>query len=182
MLAAGGLRSGRPPLQPRVQVEERGLQRGDFSLWLRPARRADAGEYRAAVHLRDRSVACRLRLRVGQASSRWGWAAGSGAGAGRRGPRRPGGRKGRRGGVCAYQDAPWAPPESPQKGSGRGWGAEWKGPPEKYVCGERTLWRDCLTPGAPLLHPHWECQGGGGEAPLGWGAGCRARVTHFRHL
>ncbi|XP_034501974.1 lymphocyte activation gene 3 protein isoform X2 [Ailuropoda melanoleuca] len=68
MLAAGGLRSGRPPLQPRVQVEERGLQRGDFSLWLRPARRADAGEYRAAVHLRDRSVACRLRLRVGQAS------------------------------------------------------------------------------------------------------------------
>ncbi|XP_034884238.1 lymphocyte activation gene 3 protein isoform X1 [Mirounga leonina] len=68
MLAAGGLRSGRPPLQPRVQLDERGLQRGDFSLWLRPARRADAGEYRAAVHLRDRSLACRLRLRVGQAS------------------------------------------------------------------------------------------------------------------
>ncbi|XP_054363184.1 lymphocyte activation gene 3 protein isoform X3 [Mirounga angustirostris] len=68
MLAAGGLRSGRPPLQPRVQLDERGLQRGDFSLWLRPARRADAGEYRAAVHLRDRSLTCRLRLRVGQAS------------------------------------------------------------------------------------------------------------------
>ncbi|XP_041592477.1 lymphocyte activation gene 3 protein [Vulpes lagopus] len=68
MRAPGGLRSGRPPLQPRVQLEERGLQRGDFSLWLRPAQRADAGEYRAAVHLRDRSLACRLRLRVGQAS------------------------------------------------------------------------------------------------------------------
>ncbi|XP_004413971.1 PREDICTED: lymphocyte activation gene 3 protein [Odobenus rosmarus divergens] len=68
MRAAGGLRSGRPPLQPRVQLDERGLQRGDFSLWLRPARRADAGEYSAAVHLRDRSLACRLRLRVGQAS------------------------------------------------------------------------------------------------------------------
>lgn len=98
MLAPGGLRSGRPPLQPRVRLEERGLQRGDFSLWLRPARRADAGDYRAAVHLRDRSLACSLRLRVGQASSRWGRAAGSGAGgaeAGRRCPRRPGGRKGR---------------------------------------------------------------------------------------
>lgn len=68
MLAPGGLRSGRPPLQPRVRLEERGLQRGDFSLWLRPARRADAGDYRAAVHLRDRSLACSLRLRVGQAS------------------------------------------------------------------------------------------------------------------
>ncbi|XP_036108845.1 lymphocyte activation gene 3 protein, partial [Molossus molossus] len=67
-LAPGGLRSGRPPLQPRVQLEERGLQRGDFSLWLRPARRADAGEYRAAVSLRDLALTCRLRLRVGQAS------------------------------------------------------------------------------------------------------------------
>lgn len=35
-VAPGGLRSGRLPLQPRVQLEERGLQRGDFSLWLRP--------------------------------------------------------------------------------------------------------------------------------------------------
>ncbi|XP_034791138.2 lymphocyte activation gene 3 protein isoform X4 [Pan paniscus] len=65
----GGLRSGRLPLQPRVQLDERGRQRGDFSLWLRPARRADAGEYRAAVHLRDRALSCRLRLRLGQASS-----------------------------------------------------------------------------------------------------------------
>ncbi|KAL4697917.1 hypothetical protein H8957_001145 [Semnopithecus entellus] len=64
----GGLRSGRLPLQPRVQLDERGRQRGDFSLWLRPARRADAGEYRATVHLRDRALSCRLRLRVGQAS------------------------------------------------------------------------------------------------------------------
>lgn len=79
-LAPGGLRSGRPPLQPRMQLEERGFQRGDFSLWLRPARRADAGEYRAIVSLRDRAavrsrdhaLSCRLHLRVGQASSRWG--------------------------------------------------------------------------------------------------------------
>ncbi|KAF6339644.1 lymphocyte activating 3 [Rhinolophus ferrumequinum] len=75
-LAPGGLRSGRLPLQPRVQLEERGFQRGDFSLWLRPARRADAGEYRAFVSLRDRAavrsrnhaLSCRLHLRVGQAS------------------------------------------------------------------------------------------------------------------
>lgn len=67
-LTPGGLRLGRPPLQPRVQLEERSLQRGDFSLWLRPARRTDAGEYSAAVQLRDRALACRLRLRVGQAS------------------------------------------------------------------------------------------------------------------
>ncbi|KAM5254883.1 lymphocyte activation gene 3 protein [Hipposideros larvatus] len=75
-LAPGGLRSGRPPLQPRVQLEERGFQRGDFSLWLRPARRADAGEYRAIVSLRERAalssrdhaLVCRLHLRVGQAS------------------------------------------------------------------------------------------------------------------
>ncbi|XP_072810771.1 lymphocyte activation gene 3 protein isoform X2 [Vicugna pacos] len=67
-LAPGGLRIGRPPLQPRVQLEERRVQRGDFSLWLRPARRADAGEYRAAVLLGDRALACRLRLRVGQAA------------------------------------------------------------------------------------------------------------------
>ncbi|KAK2101532.1 Lymphocyte activation protein 3 protein [Saguinus oedipus] len=65
-VAPGGLRSGRLPLQPRVQLEERGRQRGDFSLWLRPARRADAGEYRAAVHLRDRTLSCHLRLRVGR--------------------------------------------------------------------------------------------------------------------
>ncbi|XP_005378882.1 PREDICTED: lymphocyte activation gene 3 protein [Chinchilla lanigera] len=68
-VAPGGLRSGRLPLQPRVQLDERGLQRGDFSLWLRPALRADAGEYHAAVRLlRDRALTCRLRLRVGQAS------------------------------------------------------------------------------------------------------------------
>uniref|UniRef100_G1T0T9 Lymphocyte activation gene 3 protein n=1 Tax=Oryctolagus cuniculus TaxID=9986 RepID=G1T0T9_RABIT len=67
-VAPGGLRSGRLPLQPRVQLDERGLQRGDFSLWLRPAQRADAGEYRAAVRLGDRALVCRLRLRVGQAS------------------------------------------------------------------------------------------------------------------
>ncbi|KAB1254462.1 Lymphocyte activation gene 3 protein [Camelus dromedarius] len=67
-LAPGGLRIGRQPLQPRVQLEERRVQRGDFSLWLRPARRADAGEYRAAVLLGDRALACRLRLRVGQAA------------------------------------------------------------------------------------------------------------------
>ncbi|XP_054430729.1 lymphocyte activation gene 3 protein-like [Pteronotus mesoamericanus] len=63
----GGLRSGRPPLQPRVKLEERGFQRGDFSLWLRPALRTDAGEYSAAVNLKDRALTCRLRLRVGQA-------------------------------------------------------------------------------------------------------------------
>ncbi|XP_055962846.1 lymphocyte activation gene 3 protein [Sorex fumeus] len=71
-LTPGGVRSGKQPLQPRVQLRQRDLQRGDFSLWLSPARRADAGEYRASVSLRDRrghrSVACRLRLRVGQAS------------------------------------------------------------------------------------------------------------------
>lgn len=68
-VAPGGLRSGRLPLQPRVQLDERGLQRGDFSLWLRPALRADAGEYHAAVRLlRDRALSCRVRLRVGQAS------------------------------------------------------------------------------------------------------------------
>uniref|UniRef100_A0A8C4PR32 Lymphocyte activation gene 3 protein n=1 Tax=Equus asinus asinus TaxID=83772 RepID=A0A8C4PR32_EQUAS len=67
-LATGGLLSGRLPLPPHVQLAERGLQRGDFSLWLRPAGRADAGEYRAAVRLRDRVLPCRLRLRVGQAS------------------------------------------------------------------------------------------------------------------
>ncbi|XP_036312676.1 lymphocyte activation gene 3 protein [Pipistrellus kuhlii] len=69
-LGRGGLRSGRPPLQPRVQLEERRLQRGDFSLWLRPAQRTDAGLYHATVYLRDRDrpVTCRLRLRLGQAS------------------------------------------------------------------------------------------------------------------
>ncbi|XP_037702848.1 lymphocyte activation gene 3 protein isoform X1 [Choloepus didactylus] len=67
-VALGGLRSGRQPLQPRVQLAEPGLRRGDFSLWLRPARRADAGEYSAAVRLRDRSLSCRLRLSVGRAS------------------------------------------------------------------------------------------------------------------
>uniref|UniRef100_A0A8D2JP95 Lymphocyte activation gene 3 protein n=1 Tax=Sciurus vulgaris TaxID=55149 RepID=A0A8D2JP95_SCIVU len=67
-VAPGGLRSGRLPLQPRFQLEERGLQRGDFSLWLRPVLRADAGEYYAAVRLRDRTLACHLRLRVGQGS------------------------------------------------------------------------------------------------------------------
>ncbi|XP_058511784.1 lymphocyte activation gene 3 protein isoform X2 [Ochotona princeps] len=65
----GGLRSGRLPLQPRVRLEERGLQRGDFSLWLRPAQRADAGKYSAVVSLGGRHFNCRLRLRVGQASS-----------------------------------------------------------------------------------------------------------------
>ncbi|KAI4586268.1 hypothetical protein MJG53_004055 [Ovis ammon polii x Ovis aries] len=67
-LAPGGLRIGKLPLQPRVQLEEMGLQRGDFSLWLRPARRADAGEYHAAVRFGNRALACRLRLRVGQAA------------------------------------------------------------------------------------------------------------------
>ncbi|GAB1291284.1 Lymphocyte activation gene 3 protein [Apodemus speciosus] len=67
-VAPGGLRSGRQPLHPRVQLEERGLQRGDFSLWLRPAQRADEGEYHAFVRLPDRALSCSLRLRVGQAS------------------------------------------------------------------------------------------------------------------
>lgn len=67
-LAPGGLRIGRPPLQSRVRLEEMGLQRGDFSLWLRPARRADAGEYHAAVRFGNRALACSLRLRVGQAA------------------------------------------------------------------------------------------------------------------
>lgn len=79
-LAPGGLRIGKLPLQPRVQLEEMGLQRGDFSLWLRPARRADAGEYHAAVRFGNRALACRLRLRVGQAAGRWGPDAGSEAG------------------------------------------------------------------------------------------------------
>lgn len=83
-LAPGGLRSGRPPLQSRMKLEERGLQRGDFSLWLRPARRADAGEYSAAVYLKNRSLTCRLRLRVGQAWGRWG--RGEGRQSGRRAP------------------------------------------------------------------------------------------------
>lgn len=103
-LGRGGLRSGRPPLQPRVQLEERRLQRGDFSLWLRPAQRADAGLYHATVYLRDRDrpVTCRLRLRLGQASSRWGWGRGEGRGlgAGRRVPD-AGPRAGRAGpGLC----------------------------------------------------------------------------------
>ncbi|XP_037016352.2 lymphocyte activation gene 3 protein isoform X2 [Artibeus jamaicensis] len=68
-LAPGGLRSGRPPLQSRMKLEDRGLQRGDFSLWLRPARLADAGEYSATVNLKNRALTCRLRLRVGRA---WG--------------------------------------------------------------------------------------------------------------
>lgn len=101
-LTPGGLRSGRPPLQPRVQLEDRGLQRGDFSLWLRPVRRADAGEYHAAVNLRDRAAVrprdhaldCRLRLRVGQASSRWGQNEGRRAGRRTPGSSPPGGRKG----------------------------------------------------------------------------------------
>ncbi|KAK7798224.1 hypothetical protein U0070_021754 [Myodes glareolus] len=67
-VAPGGLRSGRLPLQTRVQLDERRLQRGDFSLWLRPARRADAGEYHATVRFSDRTLFCHLRLRVGQAS------------------------------------------------------------------------------------------------------------------
>ncbi|KAM9230196.1 lymphocyte activation gene 3 protein [Dugong dugon] len=67
-VAPGGLRSGRQPLQPRVQVAERDLQRGDFSLWLRPARRADAGEYRATVRFRNHALSCHLCLRVGQGS------------------------------------------------------------------------------------------------------------------
>ncbi|XP_030743106.1 lymphocyte activation gene 3 protein [Echinops telfairi] len=67
-VAPGGLRSGQLPLQPRVQLATHSLQRGDFSLWLRPARRSDAGEYSATVTLRDRAFACRLRLRVGQAA------------------------------------------------------------------------------------------------------------------
>ncbi|XP_053410539.1 lymphocyte activation gene 3 protein isoform X3 [Nycticebus coucang] len=69
IVAPGGLRSGRLLLQPRVQLEERSLQRGDFSLWLRPVRRTDAGEYRATVRLKERAFTCRLRLLVGQASS-----------------------------------------------------------------------------------------------------------------
>ncbi|XP_052576370.1 lymphocyte activation gene 3 protein isoform X3 [Peromyscus californicus insignis] len=68
-VAPGGLRSGRLPMHPRVQLEERGLQRGDFSLWLRPALRADAGGYHAVVRFPDRTLSCHLRLRVGQASS-----------------------------------------------------------------------------------------------------------------
>lgn len=79
-MAPGGLRSGRQPLNPHAQLEERGLQRGDFSLWLRPARRADAGEYHATVRLPDRALSCSLRLRVGQASSRWGGTKGEGLG------------------------------------------------------------------------------------------------------
>ncbi|XP_052576369.1 lymphocyte activation gene 3 protein isoform X2 [Peromyscus californicus insignis] len=67
-VAPGGLRSGRLPMHPRVQLEERGLQRGDFSLWLRPALRADAGGYHAVVRFPDRTLSCHLRLRVGQAS------------------------------------------------------------------------------------------------------------------
>ncbi|XP_021080360.1 lymphocyte activation gene 3 protein [Mesocricetus auratus] len=67
-VAPGGLRSGRLPLHPRVQLEERGLRRGDFSLWLRPALRADAGEYHAVVRFPDLTLSCHLRLRIGQAS------------------------------------------------------------------------------------------------------------------
>ncbi|KAL6032310.1 hypothetical protein STEG23_026266 [Scotinomys teguina] len=55
-------------MHSRVQLEERGLQHGDFSLWLRPALRADAGEYHAVVRFPDRTLSCHLRLRVGQAS------------------------------------------------------------------------------------------------------------------
>lgn len=117
-LAPGGLRVGRPPLQPHVQLDERGLQRGDFSLWLRPARRADAGEYHAALRLGDRALACRLRLRVGQAAGRCGGVGGTeggtGLGGGRPISRRPGGRKGCAEAACASKDAPQALPESPE--------------------------------------------------------------------
>uniref|UniRef100_H0XLC4 Lymphocyte activation gene 3 protein n=1 Tax=Otolemur garnettii TaxID=30611 RepID=H0XLC4_OTOGA len=68
IVTPGGLRSGRLLLQPRVQLQERSLQRGDFSLWLRPVRRTDAGEYRATVRLREHTFTCHLRLIVGQAS------------------------------------------------------------------------------------------------------------------
>lgn len=100
----GGLRSGRLPLQPRVQLDERGLQRGDFSLWLRPAQRADAGKYSAVVSLGGRHFNCRLRLRVGQASSRWG---------------RDEGERDREGGL---QEPPLRSPHPARPGSG--WGGQ----------------------------------------------------------
>lgn len=132
-LTPGGLRSGRPPLQPRVRLEERGLQRGDLSLWLRPARRDDAGEYHATVTLRgragaarpkDHALSCRLRLRVGQASSRWGRHAGRRAGRGT--PGRPAaGRQEGLGRAALLRVHPRPTPERPQKGGGRGWEAGW---------------------------------------------------------
>ncbi|KAM4819673.1 lymphocyte activation gene 3 protein [Thomomys bottae] len=63
-----GLHLGRPPLRARVRLAERGVQRGDFSLWLHPALRSDAGHYRATVQLGDKTLSCHLRLRLGQAS------------------------------------------------------------------------------------------------------------------
>lgn len=115
-VAPGGLRSGRLPLQSRVQLDERRLQRGDFSLWLRPAQRADAGEYHAVVRFPDRTLSCRLRLRVGQASSRWGGTKGEGLGSRSPSPR--------------DRKSP-GPPEGLQKCSGRGdrLMAGWKVPP-----------------------------------------------------
>lgn len=114
-MAPGGLRSGRLPLHPRVQLEERGLQRGDFSLWLRPALRADAGEYHAAVRFPDRTLSCHLRLRIGQASSRWGGTKGEGLGSWSLSPRGRG--RGRKScGKGGALDPACGPPEVFKKG------------------------------------------------------------------
>lgn len=170
-LAPGGLRSGRPPLQPRVQLEERGFQRGDFSLWLRPAQRTDAGEYRAAVSFRDSAHTCRVRLRVGQASSRWGRGEGRRAGGGRPVPDAVRRQEGL-GPGCASKDAPEALPASPQKGSGRGWGTRLLSGrcPQKSTCVGGGPCGEIVSPlDLPFPYPPWECLGGGGEAPLGGG-------------
>lgn len=165
-VAPGGLRSGRLPLQPRVQLEDRGLQRGDFSLWLRPALSADAGEYLAAVRLRNRAFSCRLRLRVGQASSRWGGTRGEGLGDGPPFPttrRQEGLQQGLR--------------SRPAQGLQRGEEGEWQVSAEKHTYEERPLWRDCTTPGAPLFPTH----SGSALVEVEVWRGRVQCVSHFRH-
>ncbi|XP_038623970.1 lymphocyte activation gene 3 protein [Tachyglossus aculeatus] len=59
-----GLKRGRRPRQQRAQLRGLDFLRGDFSLRLLPARRPDAGDYRAAVSFGDRTLRCLLRLSV----------------------------------------------------------------------------------------------------------------------
>ncbi|XP_028910347.1 lymphocyte activation gene 3 protein isoform X2 [Ornithorhynchus anatinus] len=57
-----GLKRGRRPRQQRAQLRGLDFLRGDFSLRLLPARRPDAGDYRATVSFGDRTLRCLLHL------------------------------------------------------------------------------------------------------------------------